>query len=391
MRFFYFSFLLIALSVSAGTPRLDRSITHHKTFALQSKFNSSCSIGAGSGTLINPYWILTANHVSGSKKDNALNNVSCSKYERDDSGLFIKTYEEKSYTNPKGEDGEYEFIFDKNEKGYPFYDFTLVRLDKPILNIKPAKLPEIGMFDYSKTYQVNQIGYGNYNGRNGGKKYVRYNSETERWKTEYNLINEILPISNLQWLTIHGDSGSGITVEKDGEQYVIGEIGQWATTDLGWAGSFDDVISKIDWIKETMNKYSLSYVENIDLIEKWGPYSQDEIVNLYAYSSQFNSLNLNFTETNAKENGGYYNYFYAIDGERYTIEALIEEGIKSSNFDVFVNSKQVAHNISVTNRNIKLIINPFTQHGESLIVEFIPIDKYREPLKIDYLFVKRVL
>ncbi|MFA0284631.1 hypothetical protein AB4504_23705, partial [Vibrio sp. 10N.222.55.F12] len=88
--------------------------------------------------------------------------------------------------------------------------------------IKPAKLPEKGMFDHSEVYEVNSVGFGNYNGRNGGKKFVKYNDTDKKWLAEYKYNPVIMPQSDLQWLIIHGDSGSGITIERDGEFYIIG-------------------------------------------------------------------------------------------------------------------------------------------------------------------------
>lgn len=149
--------VLASLSVNAGLTRFDRSVQQHKEFALQSKFDFACHMNAGSATLIDPFWVVTASHVSGSKSDGYQNTVTCYSYEKDEKGVYQQIKRKVASTDPAGQFGEYNFPY-KNDRG--FGDFALVRLDTPITDIKPAKLPKEGMFDYSKVYEVNQIGYG---------------------------------------------------------------------------------------------------------------------------------------------------------------------------------------------------------------------------------------
>jgi len=152
----------ISMTANAGLARYDRSVSQHKTFALQSKFDFACAMNAGSATLIDPYWVVTANHVSGSKADGYENRVSCGTYKKDKNGKYITEKYVYAITDPNGKYGEYEFKDDK-------YDFALVRLDTPIRGIKPAKLATEALFPKDKRYEVNSVGFGNYNNRNGGK------------------------------------------------------------------------------------------------------------------------------------------------------------------------------------------------------------------------------
>ncbi|WP_232280794.1 hypothetical protein [Vibrio sp. 16] len=74
--------VLASFSANAGLGRADRSVQQHKEFALQSKFDFACHMNAGSATLIDPFWVITADHVSGAKSENYQNRVTCSSFEK---------------------------------------------------------------------------------------------------------------------------------------------------------------------------------------------------------------------------------------------------------------------------------------------------------------------
>ncbi|MEZ8291105.1 trypsin-like serine protease [Vibrio sp. 10N.237.312.B06] len=379
--------VLASFSANAGLTRLDRSVQQHKEFALQTKFDFACKMNAGSATLIDPFWVITASHVSGSKSDGYQNTVTCYSYEKDENGVYQQITHKVASTNPAGQFGEYNFPY-KNDRG--FGDFALVRLDTPITEIEPAKLPKKRMFDYSKVYQVNQIGYGNYNHRNGGTKQVMHSEYEDRWLAEYSYDFRTLEKADLNWLTIHGDSGSGITIEKDGELYLIGEIGlQYSTSEIGgWTDTFDDVIARLPFIHKTMKEHGFSYAEPIDFDAiKWTSETQNDIDNLHAFYSYWRASNVDFNETKWLNDGSIQSAFYATESDSYTIETVIEKGQKP--FDVFIDGRQVAHNVDATDQALKLTLNAFKAKGDLVKVEFKLIEP-GENLTIDHFLVKSV-
>lgn len=381
------SAILATFSAQAGIGKMDRSVTQHKEFALQSKFDFACHMNAGSATLIDPYWVITANHVSGAKSEGYRNTVTCSSFKKDENGVYQTVHSSRASTDPNGVWGEYEFTDG-------VYDFALVRLDTPITGIKPAKLPEKGMFSYDEIYEVNTIGFGNYNGRNGGRKFVKYNDTDKKWLAEYKYDPVIMPQSNLQWLAIHGDSGSGITIERDGEFYILGEIGLQYYGELGWQDTYDDVIGRLDSIKHDMKTHGFSYTEVVELSDvKWTHETQNTVDELHAFYSYWRAENMDFNGTYWTEDGGIYNTVYAADGERYTFETVIPANPKAPAFDLFINGRQVAHNIKADKESLLLKVNAFEQKGDQMIVEFKPIniDKNNESVEkilLDHFLVR---
>ena len=376
------SAILTAFSAHAGIGKMDRSVSQHKAFALQKKFDFACHMNAGSATLIDPYWVITANHVSGAKSEGYENAVTCSSYEKDEEGKYKVIHTSRATTDPKGEWGEYEFTDG-------IYDFALVRLDTPITGIKPAKLPEKGMFDYSEIYEVNSVGFGNYNGRNGGQKFVKYNENDKKWLAEYKYDPVILPQSDLQWLIIHGDSGSGITIEREGEFYIIGEIGLQYYGELGWQDTFDDVIGRLDSLNHDMKKHGFSYSESVELQNvKWTSTTQHDVDNLHAFYSYWKAKNMDFNNTYWTEDGGIYNTAYAASGAKYTFETVIPANPKAPAFDVFVNGRQVAHNIKADKESVFLKVNAFEQKGDQMVIEFKPLEKTNEKILLDHFLVR---
>lgn len=387
--------ILSSLSVHAGVGRYDRSVTQHKEFALQSKFDFACHLNSGSATLIDPFWLVTANHVSGSKADNYENRASCGSFEKQANGVYKQILSESAKTDPNGQFGEYNFPY-FNDRG--FGDFALVRLDTPIRNIKPAKLPKEGMFDYSKAYEVYQVGYGNYNGRNGGTKQVIHSAEEDRWLAEYSHTPTTLEQTNLNWLAIHGDSGSGITAEIDGELYLIGEIGlQYSTSEIGgWTDTFDDVIARLPFIHKTMKEHGFSYVEavNYDFV-KWTPTTQDTIEDLHAFYSTWRAHNFDFNDTYWTDDGGVVNTAYGQPGETYSIEIVIPKKKTTPAFDIFVEGRAVAVDINVNQAETNALlvtINAFKLEDDLINVEFKPVGDLsgKGNIAIDHFLIKAV-
>ncbi|EGU29299.1 trypsin-like serine peptidase [Vibrio scophthalmi] len=376
--------VIVSFTTSAGSGRTDRSITQHKEFALQTKFDFACGLNGGSATLIDPFWVITANHVSTAKADGD-NTLNCFSFEKDKNGEYKKIRHVVARAEQKNNLGEYEFPY-FNDRG--FGDFALVRLDTPVIGIKPARLPTRDMIDYDKTYTVTQIGFGNYDGRNGGNKQVIYSAYEDRWLAEYSHTPNVMQATELNWLAIHGDSGSGITIERDGEHYIIGEIGlQYSTQELGWSDTFDDVIARLPFIKETIKSQSFAYAEVIDFEQvRWEPQTQESIENLHAGFSHWWALNVDFNGTEWKESGELYSHIYADSGQIYSIEAVIPEGIAA--FDLFVNGRHVAHNIDATEQSLKVTVNAFKQMTDLIKIEFRPINPTGERIILDHLIVK---
>ncbi|PMH10470.1 trypsin-like serine peptidase [Vibrio splendidus] len=378
------SAIVATFSAHSGLGKMDRSVTQHKTFALQTQFDFACHMNAGSATLIDPYWVITANHVSGSKSEGYENAVTCSSYEKDENGKFNVIHTSRATTDPDGEWGEYEFTDG-------IYDFALVRLDTPITGIKPAKLPEKGMFNHSEVYEVNSVGFGNYNGRNGGKKFVKYNDTDKKWLAEYKYNPVIMPQSDLQWLIIHGDSGSGITIERDDEFYIIGEIGLQYYGELGWQDTFDDVLGRLDSLNKDMREHGFSYSKPVNLGDvRWTPSTQNSIEDLHAFYSYWKAGSMDFNGTYWTKDGGIYNTAYAQEGETYTFETVILANPKAPAFDVFVNGRQVAHNIKADKESLFFKVNAFEQKGDQMVIEFKPLEQTSEKILLDHFLVRTV-
>lgn len=373
---------LAAFSVQAGLGKMDRSVTQHKEFALQQKFDFACQLNAGSATVIDPFWVITANHVSNSKSEG--NNVlTCASYEKDQHGVYQQIKRQVVTSNSTSEYGEYEFTDG-------VYDFALVRFDTPIMNIEPAKLPKKDMFSYDETYQVNQVGFGNYNGRNGGTKEVRYNHTDRKWLAESNLAPSIMKETDLHWVAIHGDSGSGITIEHENEFYLLGEIGLQYYGELGWQDTFDDVIQRVDWIQKLMKEHGFSYAEPVALTTvMWDANSHKNISNAQAYYSAWTAHNMDFNQTYWRKDGGIVNTAYVQAGDRYTFETVIPKKPEMPAFDLYVNSRIVAHNIKADKQSLKLTVNAFTNQSDQLVIEFKPLVANGTKIVIDHFLVKK--
>ncbi|CAK4075368.1 trypsin-like serine peptidase [Vibrio sp. 16] len=378
--------VLASFSANAGLGRADRSVQQHKEFALQSKFDFACHMNAGSATLIDPFWVITADHVSGAKSENYQNRVTCSSFEKDEDGVFHQVKSVSAITDPNGEYGEYEFTSPDGR------DFALVRLDTPITGIKPAKLPVEGMFDPKEHYKVNQIGYGNYNGRNGGTKYV-YLDRHNRWVTPLVFDDAYTPQTDLQWHSILGDSGSGITVEKDGEFYLLGEIG----IQIGaryWFDTFENTLTRLDFIKQTMQTHGFSYVEEVKLDEvKWTPASPENSEDYHAYFSYWKAESFDFNGTGWYDNGGIYATAYATPGERYSIEFVVPKQAEIPAFDLIVDGRIVAANVDVNSFDsdaIKVTVNEFELKGDAIKVEMQPVGNLegKGRIALDYFAIK---
>ena len=377
----------ISVTATAGVGRYDRSVTQHKAFALQPKFDFACGMNAGSATLIDPFWVITANHVSGSKADAYKNTVACYSYKKDKNGKYSTVKSVSASTDPNGEFGEYEFRD-------PKYDFALVRLDTPIRGIKPAKLATEEMFPKDKRYEVTEVGFGNYNGRNGGQKYVEYNEVDKKWLAEYSYKPDHFKQSDLQWLAIHGDSGSGITVERDGEFYLLGEIGLQYYTEFGWTDTFEDVAIKLPWIEKAMQEHGFSYTKEVELDSvMWTSSSPENKDDYHAYFSYWKAENVDFSETFWTDEGGLKTMVYAEAGSSYTIDFVVPKDKNTPTFDLFVNGRAVAVNIDVNTAKsdaLFLKVNAFTIDSDNINVEFKPVGDLTGKTKVvlDYFAVK---
>lgn len=377
----------ISMTANAGVGRYDRSVSQHKAFSLQNKLDFSCHMNAGSATLIDPFWVITANHVSGAKSESYRNTVTCTSFEKDDDGKYTISKSVSASTDPNGEYGEYEF---KDA----VYDFALVRLDTPIRGIKPAKLATEEMFPKDQRYEVNEVGFGNYNGRNGGKKYVEYNEVDKKWLAEYSFKPDHFKQSELQWLAIHGDSGSGITVEKDGEFYLLGEIGLQYYTEFGWTDTFEDVAIKLPWIEKAMKDHGFSYTEEVELNSvMWTSASPENADDYHAYFSYWKADNIGMSETFWTDDGGLKTMAYAEAGSSYTIDFVVPKDKNTPAFDLFVNGRAVAVNIDVNKAKsdaLFLKVNAFKVDTNNIHVEFKPVGDLTGKTKVvlDYFSVK---
>ncbi|QUM77004.1 trypsin-like serine protease [Moritella sp. 24] len=378
----------ISMTANAGVGRYDRSVSQFKAFSLQNKFDFACAMNAGSATLIDPYWVITANHVSGSKADGYENRVSCGTYKKDKNGKYITDKYVYAITDPDADFGEYAF---RDPKGS---DFSLVRLDTPIRGIKPAKLATNSMFPKDAFYEVTNIGFGNYNNRNGGQKFVQYSQVEKAWVAEYSFKPTYLEQSDLQWLVIHGDSGSGITFEKNGESYLFGEIGVQYNTEFGWADTFEDVADKVPWIDKMMKEHGFSYTEEVELDSvMWTSASPENVDDYHAYFSYWKADNIGMSETFWTDDGGLKTMAYADAGSSYSIEFVVPKDKNTPAFDLFVNGRAVAVNIDVNTAKtdaLFLKVNTFKIDTDNINVEFKPVGDLTDKTKIvlDYFAVK---
>ena len=164
---------------------------------------------------------------------------------------------------------------------------------------------------------------------------------------------------------------------------------QYSTSEIGgWTDTFDDVIARLPFIHKTMKDHGFSYAEPIDFDAiKWTPETQNDIDNLHAFYSYWRASNVDFNETKWLNDGSIQSAFYATESDSYTIETVIEKGQKP--FDVFIDGRQVAHNVDATDQALKLTLNAFKAKGDVVKVEFKLIEP-GENLTIDHFLVKSV-
>lgn len=380
--------IAVSCSVHAGVGRLDRTIAQHKDFSLQNKFDASCHMNAGSATLIDPYWVITANHVSGAKSENYKNTVTCYSYEKDSKGIYKVTKKVSASSDPKNDYGEYEFTYsDKSIK--EAFDFALVRLDTPITDIKPVQLAtekEFPNVKFGDLITGNVNGFGNYNGRNGGTSTVKYDPRGDYWVSDHRPDKDSEMMSDLHWEVIHGDSGSGITVEKDGELYLLGEIG----LTINAHDTFENIITKADWIKTTMKQHSFSYYEDVVLADvRWSAYSPENSDDYQGYFSYWKAKNADFNLTQWTADGGLVAGMYGDAGEEYTVEMVIPKGKGVPVFDLYVEDKLVAVNVDVEHAKtdaVYLKVNAFILNDDIINIEWRP--KGKGKVILDHLAIK---
>ncbi|MFA0273918.1 hypothetical protein AB4500_20685, partial [Vibrio sp. 10N.222.48.A11] len=139
-----------------------------------------------------------------------------------------------------------------------------------------------------------------------------------------------------------------------------------------------------------MGRIRFSYTKPVNLSDvKWTSTTQNDIENLHAFYSYWNADSMDFNGTYWTADGGIYNTAYAIEGEKYTFETVIPVNSKAPAFDVFVNGRQVAHNIKADKESLFLKVNAFEQKGDQLVIEFKPLQSTGEKIMLDHFLVRK--
>ena len=121
-----------------------------------------------------------------------------------------------------------------------------IHLINSITGIKPAKLPEKGMFSYDEVYEVNTIGFGNYNGRNGGRKFTANCGYSQGYSVR-EVIDTVKRISGNDFRVIE-------TERRAGDIESLTANASRLMTRLEWAPRHDDletiISTALDWEKK---------------------------------------------------------------------------------------------------------------------------------------------
>jgi len=170
------------------------------------------------GTLIDPYWVITANHVSSSR-------WSVNKYEEKTEGNYTLVAQQKTTLDMFNDPwGEVKWIIkDKNGKNR---DLAIFKLNKPFDIIKPAEIYDFRKFGYDLGGKLGYVP-----NRSGGQQIV--GSFTHRADKDYKTWDKAgwldvsytgLPHTKYESDIASGDSGSGIYVEHNDKIYLVGAM-----------------------------------------------------------------------------------------------------------------------------------------------------------------------
>lgn len=313
--FFALSASAIHIRPDAGLYETD-GFYHENQGSGFAKVKGSCC----TGTLIDPYWVVTATHVSSSK-------WSVQKFEEKTPGNYTLIAEQKSLSDLADDPwGPSKFVI-MDDTGEPT-DLVLFRLDNPFTIIKPATL----LNPHEHGWELGGV-LGYVPNRTG--KFIVTGSFRFRSDKDYS------SWPNVGWLTepitdestrfessiAAGDSGSGVYIELGGKLYLTGAMSYvWhAGSKRGQTGVstvyYYDQIMKI--IREN------SYIK-------------------YANINDWNqeTAGLTMVATDSPVVSGKYAYELAIQKDaRYRISFALMDNSKNKPYSIRVQDREIALDI----------------------------------------------
>ncbi len=183
----------------------------------------SCCTGA----LIDPYFVITANHVSSST-------WSATKYKEVSEGFYNTEAQQKAVIDLDNDPwGQNKFVV-KNKNGSG-EDMAVFRLSNPFTIINPVEIYDFKKFGYDLGGKTGYVA-----SRSGDYKLMgTFTYRTDKnydgfprisWM-DYDLTPHI-PKTKFETEVRSGDSGSGIYIYRDGKWYLTGNVAmRWAA---GW-------------------------------------------------------------------------------------------------------------------------------------------------------------
>lgn len=219
--------ILLSTPVSALTMFDDVDLYETSSMYHTLQGNGGIAVAKGScctGALIDPYWVITANHVSSSR-------WSVTKYKEEPEGIFNIVAQQKALLDLDNDPwGQAKFVIkDRNGENV---DLAMFKLNQPFTAIEPAKIYNFDEFGYDLGGRLGLVA-------NRSGRFQIMGTFTHRTDKDYSQYDKVawidqdisgVPRTQFETQVRAGDSGSGLYVEREGEIYLAGLTSyRWAS------------------------------------------------------------------------------------------------------------------------------------------------------------------